>query len=133
MKIIGTAFVCMLLAFGCGGGGGSDGSGVDPNVLLVEIEPDEAEAFCEYQQDLAGPPRTIECAEGEDIEVEPFDLDGCVDDLLSIGDEAPECPVTVGELETCFEDLAAFSDDELCDPEGVDLPASCEVLLDPDC
>src|SRR5688572_30658598 len=131
IKWIGSAFACMALVFACGGGDGVDGSGVDPDVLLAELEPDESDAICEYQADLVGPPRTIECADGEDVEVD-FDVAECADSLDAIGDEAPDCTVTVGEFEACIEDLAAFSDDQSCDPEQ-ELPASCDILLDPDC
>jgi hypothetical protein len=134
IKWIGSAFVCMTFAFACGGGdGGSDGSGVDPDTLVTELEPDESEAICEYSADLNGPAREIDCGDGVTVNVEAVDVAECAAGLDSIGEEAPDCPATVGEFEACLEDLAAFSDDELCD-DGTALPASCDLIFnDPDC
>ena len=132
MKIIGTAFLCMVLAFGCGGGDG--GSGVDEGTLLVEITPDESDAVCEAALGQPVDEREVDCGDGTTVTVtqpDAEDIADCADTLDSLGDDFPDCDATVGDFNDCFDDLANATDDELCAAEP---PASCDFLFtDPDC
>lgn len=133
-KWIGSALLCAV--FACGGGSGnSGGSGVDPNKALPDINSNEARDLCEYFADLEGAPREIDCGNGQTIDVgqDQDDIDECVDGIADSQAAFPDCPVTVGEAEACFEAINAISDDELC--EGIEeLPPECEDLFtDPLC
>lgn len=114
--------ICIVFVFGCGGGGSDSGSGVDPATTLGALTPDEVTDVCEYAASLS---RTVDC-DGDDVE-STTDVGGCVE---IVDDFLDTCESTVADLEACFEDLAALSDDEVCELEA---PASCSFLGDPTC
>jgi hypothetical protein len=113
--------VICLLVLGCGGGDGDD-SGVDPALPLGTLAAADVEAVCDYGASLS---RTVDC-DGDPVQ-STTDSGDCAD---LVGALLETCEATVGDLETCFEDLAAQSDDEVCSLEA---PASCNFLGDPDC
>lgn len=114
---IGSAFVCMAFAFGCGGGGGG---GLDESLLLVDLLPEEIDDVCASVEN-----RVVDCG---DFEIE-FSVDTCVENLETL----PEtCAATVGDQLDCEDAIASLSDDEICD-ETTPLPVECEALLDEDC
>ena len=102
MKTIGILFV-IVLAFACGGGGGSD-SGVDGDKSITALETAEVESFCDW---------AIETYGGEGIEHE------CPDDFTVTTPTRQECEedyadipqscegVTVAEAEACVEAIAS--------------------------
>ncbi len=137
-KSIGSAFLCSVMAFACGGGngGGGGGSGVDGNVPLLDITAGEAGDVCDYIIHLDEPPRTIDCGDGTTVEVgqteaeAQADIAECTTDLQAV---PVECDATVAELEACFEafadEAAAATDAEICSDAQTPLPAECEIVL----
>jgi hypothetical protein len=129
-KWIGSAFLCSAMAFACGGGG-SGGSGVDGDVVLLDITAGEAGDVCDYIVNLGGPEREIDCGDGTTVTVgnDPSEVAGdiadCTADLQAVPDD---CDATVGELESCFEAFADASDAELCD-EDAPLPPECTPII----
>lgn len=134
-KWIGSAFLCSMMAFACGGG---SGSGVDDDTLLVEVSAGEAEDICTNVVSAAPAFHEVDCGDGTGGTVgfetqadEDAAIDECVDDLTSAAAEIPDCTATVGELEDCFLALQDRSDQELCSD---DVPPECDALFaDPDC
>jgi hypothetical protein len=114
--------VGVLFVFGCGSDDSDDGSGVDPTLTLGTLGAADTTAVCTYGASLS---RTVDCggSSGEST----TNVEDCVDLVESLSET---CDATVDELETCFEDLAAQTDDEIC---GLETPASCDFLGDPDC
>ncbi|MBA2543767.1 MAG: hypothetical protein H0V17_29255 [Deltaproteobacteria bacterium] len=136
MKWIASAFLCTGLAIACGGGGGGggDGSGVDRDEVVADLSQDELGDLCEYFIGLQEQPeRTVDCGDGVTLTVgiNPEDVDEEIADCASEGPPAG-CPVTVGEVEDCFEQLEAFSDAQLCS-DTTELPAACDFINDPLC
>jgi hypothetical protein len=135
--------------------GGDDGSGVDPDKTFDQVSAGEANDICEWVADLV--------SESDAKQVACY-LVGIVTEQLGGGDcdqvadacladttpaqagcsvttqELPECAstVTVGEVETCLEDvasqIASLADTISCDSSLAELedPASC-VAIDEKC
>lgn len=131
-KWIGSAFLCSVMAFACGGGSGNAGSGVSANVELLDITADEAADVCDYIINLQEQPeREVDCGDGTTVTVGTTaaeaaeDIADCTADLQVV---TADCVATVGDIEACFEDLASASDAELCDPDA-QFPATCNVVI----
>jgi hypothetical protein len=129
MKSILFTILTTTFAFACGGGSGDSGSGVDGGKTLVSLNDGEITQLCEYQADVEGGARTVTCPDGE-LTIEPTPVAECVENFQDSQDAAPNCTVTVSQLEACAEDIAALSDAEICEN---DLPASCAPLFAPAC
>ena len=111
--------VCALLVFACGG---DDGSGVEPALPLGTLADVDIDAICTYAASLS---RTVDC---DSFETESTtSVADCVDLVNGLSET---CEATVGDFETCFEDLAAQSDEDVC---ALEVPTSCDFLGDPDC
>ncbi len=130
-KWIGSAFLCSVMAFACGGGGGGGGSGVDADVALLDVTAGEAGDVCDYIINLQEQPeRTVDCGDGTTVTVGTTaaqaaeDIADCTTDLQAV---AADCAATVGDLEACFEDLSSASDAELC--SDAPLPAACAPVF----
>jgi hypothetical protein len=114
----------LILAIGCGSDGTVEpmGSGVDGTLTVGTLAAPDIDGVCAYGVGLS---RVVVC---NDREVDSVTSEAaCLDLLESFADT---CDATVAELETCFEDLAAQSDAEVC---GLATPESCAFFGDPDC
>lgn len=97
------------------------------------MTPAEIEAFCEYQLELFGPRRTIDCGGGTTaMRGLSTTLEQCVMETTEDQLQFPECQITVGELETCFEALAGKTDAAICMGDD-DIPIECAPLFGPGC
>jgi hypothetical protein len=134
IKWITSAFLGIGLV-SCGGGS-SSGSGVDEAKTLAELSDGELADICEYRVGLEqSPQREVDCGDGQTITVglDAEDVQGAIDECVSFMPPAT-CTATVGEVETCFETIAGFTDDELCDFFlGQTAPAACEPIFDVSC
>jgi hypothetical protein len=123
-----AVFLCSGLAAACGGGG----SGVSGSTQLGKMSDADITKLCEYLVDLAGPARTITCSNGETIMTGGGSAAECATDFKESRTEFPNCSATVSNLENCFEDIADFSDQEICS-DSASLPDSCLPLLSASC
>ena len=130
MKSILFALAVTTLAFACGGGSGDSVSGVSGSKTLASLSDAEITQFCEYQIDLAGPERTIECDEQTTVTVGGDTVAECVTNFQESQDSAPNCPTTVAQAEACFEAISDRSDAEICEFE---IPAACAPLFSAEC
>ncbi len=100
------------LAFVVACGSGS-GSGVSGSKRLASLSVDEQSDLCVYLSDLIGESRTVQCDDGDDVEIESNE-DCTFDDVPA------SCAATVSDAERCaralgsdpcnldFEDCAAL-------------------------
>jgi hypothetical protein len=95
MKWIASAWLCMGLAVACGGGsGGGGGSGVTGSKKLVDLSTDEITSVCEFQVELAGPARTIDCGGGQTATVGGGSVADCVSSFQDQQTSNPSCMAT---------------------------------------
>ena len=116
------ALLCLLLACGSDDPDPIDGSGVDATIALGTLSPAEIDDVCAYGVSLS---REVICNGNPTQSV--TSAEAC-QGLLSTISEG--CVATVGDMEACFEDLAAETDEQVC---ALSNPASCEFLGDPSC
>lgn len=115
-------FVLVFL-FACGGDDPAPtDSGVDGSLGIGTLSADQIDAVCDYGVALS---REVICNGNPTQSVTVFDA--CVGLLETI---ATGCTATVDDMETCFEDLGAETDDEVC---ALASPPSCDFLGDPTC
>lgn len=115
----------LLLAMVMTACGGSSSGGVDRSLLVVDMTDGEVTDECTYLFDNY-PEMSVTCSADDTTTVGEKSVADCVDNYNSTIDNAPDCPVTVGQAEDC---LSQFYDD----PCAASLPASCNVLFSQDC
>lgn len=126
---LGFILSCLMLV-ACGGGGGDSSSGVDGSKRYVSLSDDEIGLLCEYTIEIA---RTINCPGGGVVQVGNTTTQAeCIASYKGDQTSAPNCALTVAELEACFEAFAAISDEEYCAKTAA-LPAECAPALTPEC
>jgi hypothetical protein len=122
MRSLVVAVSCLLA---CGDGG----SDVPPEALFVDLDDAQVMELCQHLVDQRGPDRAVTCADGE-ITVTGATVAECIETFGANQTQFPDCPLTVEQLETCGEALAARTDDQICnDP----LPDICVVTHDAAC
>jgi hypothetical protein len=112
---------------GKGGGPGPGSSGLPENALVGELDGTEVEQLCSALVQQAPEPHTINCPDGNTVEVGESTLSDCTDSIEQQQDQFVACGLTVGEYETCVEAILDLSDAERCEEA---LPPECDVLLE---
>lgn len=101
-----TSLASILLGMflvACGGGGGSDGSGVDGDKAITDLTPSEVTAICEWGIEVSG-------GEGytEDCGTWEYSVQTVAECEADYGNIPAACStVTVAELEACMDEVGA--------------------------
>jgi hypothetical protein len=119
--IVAAAFLGAGLAAACG----SSGSGVSGGKALGSLSDAEIDDLCAYVVDVQGPPRTIGCAGDLRVTVGTLTREDCADETRLIR-ELAGCTATVDDAESCREDLADLTDEDLCSDA---VPTSCVAVF----